>query len=68
VRLPRSDAIYQSSIWIRHQMLAEPLEVDLPLSISASRLVLDVACLSVPSQEPTHRRFAYTEQRCSRCI
>jgi hypothetical protein len=59
--LPRSDAINQSSIWIRRQVLPQPGQVDLSLPISAPRLVLNVTGFPVSPEQTTHRRLAYAE-------
>jgi hypothetical protein len=68
VLLPRSDAINQASIGVRCQVLTQPSQIDLPLPISASRLVLNVAGFPVPPQQATHRRFAHSEQRRCRSV
>jgi len=49
VLVPRSDAIDQAPIWIRHQVLAQPVQIDLSWAIPAPRLVLNVARFAVPS-------------------
>jgi hypothetical protein len=48
VLVPGSDAIDQAPIWIRHEVLAQPVQIDLSRAIPASRLVLHVARFPVP--------------------
>jgi hypothetical protein len=48
VLVPGSDAIDQAPIWIRHQVLSQPVQIDLSWAIPASRLVLHIARFTVP--------------------
>jgi hypothetical protein len=65
---PRSDPIDQSPIGIRHEVLAQPVQIDLSWTVSAPRLVLNVSSFPETSQQSTHRGLAYAEQRGRRRV
>jgi hypothetical protein len=64
VRRPGSDTVDQTSIWLSDGVSFEPTGVDNASSITASRLKLDIAGLTLATQQPADGRSTDAEHRC----